>query len=81
MTADETERADVARRVALEAIKAGQAVEFLYFKEKTAETTRRDGMPLDVFSTGSKESVFVEHADGTKKSYNLRNILRIKTAE
>jgi hypothetical protein len=78
MTADEISRADAARAVAMAAIRDGKSIAFLYFKEKDGETTRREGTPLDIFSTGSKESVFVEHEDGTKKTYNLRNILRIK---
>jgi hypothetical protein len=81
MTADETARADAARTVILDAVRDDKSVEFLYFKEKTGETTRRTGKALDVFSSGSKESAFIEHEDGTKKSYNLRNILRIKFAE
>ena len=81
MTDDEVARADAARTVVLDAIRSGASVEFLYFKEKTGETTRREGKALDVFSSGSKESAFIEHEDGIKKSYNLRNILRIKIAE
>lgn len=81
MTDDEIARADAARTVVLDAIRTGTPVAFLYFKEKTGETTRREGKALDVFSEGSKESAFIEHEDGSKKTYNLRNILRIKFAE
>ena len=81
MTADETARADFARKVALEAIRDGKAVELLYFKEKTGETTRREGIPTGVFSSGSKESVHVEHAEGGPRTYNLRNILRIRVKQ
>jgi hypothetical protein len=81
MTADETERADAARLFATDAIRTGLPVAFLYFKESDGSTSRREGKVLDIFSSGSKESAFVEHEDGVKKSYNLRNILRIKYAD
>ena len=78
LSVDELARTCAASPVLFDAIASATPVAFLYFKEKENETTRRVGVPLDVFSSGSKLSVFVEHEDGTKKSYNVRNILRIK---
>lgn len=81
LSLDELARTCAASPVLFDAIGAERPVAFLYFKDTTGETSRREGLPLDVFSTGSKMSVFVEHEDGTKKSYNVRNILRVKFAD
>lgn len=81
LSVDELARTCAASPVLFDAIASETPVAFLYFKDTTGETSRREGVPLDVFSTGSKMSVFVQHADGTKKSYNVRNILRIKVED
>ena len=64
----------------------GAVVDFLYHKETEKDpnkrSTRRSGVIDGVFGGNeSKMSVFVIHEDGTKKSYNVRNILRMSVAE
>lgn len=78
LTTDDLARICAASPVIFDAVQNESRVALLYFKPTTGETVRREGVPLDVFSSGSKLSVFVQQDDGEKRTFNLRNILRIK---